>query len=370
MGDRLAKILVVALLVVLGAYLAQPYLDRFFYSASTPRASSRAAACPRSSARRSNCSSASRPPWCRSSAAPARCEALPAEGENGAAQSGTGFVWDAAGHIVTNDHVVEGAGASRCGSPPARCCGRSIVGTAPNYDLAVLRVGRCADRCRRRLPIGTSDDLKVGQSVFAIGNPFGLDQIADHRHHQRAQAPAADQRRPRDRQRDPDRRRHQSRQFRRPAARLGRARDRRQHRHHLAVRDERRASASPSRSMSSTASFRRSSATATCRRPGSASSPPTRRRQRARASKAWSSCASVPGSSGRARRPARRRPDRRASSATSSSGGTASRCAGWRDLTDELERVGVGKRVDAGRCKRDGRETTVEVDVMDIGRRR
>ena len=50
-----------------------------------------------------------------------------------------------------------------------------MVGTAPNYDLAVLASGVRAGR-RPAIPIGTSADLKVGQSAFAIGNPFGLDQ--------------------------------------------------------------------------------------------------------------------------------------------------------------------------------------------------
>jgi 2-alkenal reductase len=50
-----------------------------------------------------------------------------------------------------------------------------VVGTAPNYDLAVLRLGRAGD-LPPPIAIGTSADLKVGQAAFAIGNPFGLDQ--------------------------------------------------------------------------------------------------------------------------------------------------------------------------------------------------
>src|SRR5258708_38551857 len=101
--------------------------------------------------------------------------ALPSEDENVPAQSGTGFVWDAAGDIVTNDHVVEGTSSLAVRLASGQVLPAKIVGTAPNYDLAVVRV----DNTRALPPpiaIGTSDDLKVGQWVFAIGNPFGLDQ--------------------------------------------------------------------------------------------------------------------------------------------------------------------------------------------------
>ena len=239
MGDRVTKIVVVALLVVLGVYLAQPYVDRLLFSASTSRTVE-----PRGSARRHRThvdrtsSSALRRPWCRSSArAPARSRlrnprARTARPSRAPASSGT--------RPVTSSPTItwsRAPAASPCAWQPVRCCGRSIVGTAPNYDLAVIRV----DNTRSLPPpiaIGTSDDLKVGQWVFAIGNPFGLDQTLDHRHHQRAQAPPAHQRRTRDHQRDPDRCCHQSRQFRRSAARLRGTRDRRQHRDPVAVRDQ------------------------------------------------------------------------------------------------------------------------------------
>ena len=88
--------------------------------------------------------------------------------------TGSGFVWDRAGHIVTNNHVVARAaeiGVALGGEEqpiPAR-----LVGTAPWADLAVLKL---ADPPVDLQPIsvGTSSDLAVGQSVYAIGNPFGL----------------------------------------------------------------------------------------------------------------------------------------------------------------------------------------------------
>src|SRR5260370_27044286 len=97
------------------------------------------------------------------------------EAENGLAQSGSGFVWDGAGHIVTNDHVVEGTSSLAVRFASGQVLRAQVVGTAPNYDLAVIRV----DNPRSLpppIPIGPSDDLKVGHWLFAIGNPFGLDQ--------------------------------------------------------------------------------------------------------------------------------------------------------------------------------------------------
>jgi len=175
MGDRLTKIVVVALLVVLAVYVGQPYVDRLLFSASAPRAVE-----PRgnlSDLERSTIALFERdsPSVVQVVARAAALETSPSEGEGGQAQSGTGFVWDAAGHIVTNNHVVEGTEAVAVRFASGRVSRATIVGTAPNYDLAVLRVNDT-----KSLPppiaIGTSEDLKVGQSVFAIGNPFGLDQ--------------------------------------------------------------------------------------------------------------------------------------------------------------------------------------------------
>lgn len=93
----------------------------------------------------------------------------------GGASSGTGFVWDDAGDIVTNNHVVQQARAVAIRLASGRVARTTLVGTAPNYDLAVLRI-TAAGRLPPPVALGSSADLKVGQSAFAIGNPFGLDQ--------------------------------------------------------------------------------------------------------------------------------------------------------------------------------------------------
>ena len=87
--------------------------------------------------------------------------------------TGSGFIWDANGHIVTNRHVVAGASAARVRLSDGRDLDASLVGVSAGHDLAVLKVK--LSTLPQALPLGSSADLRVGQSTFAIGNPFGLD---------------------------------------------------------------------------------------------------------------------------------------------------------------------------------------------------
>jgi len=87
--------------------------------------------------------------------------------------TGSGFVWDEFGHIVTNYHVIEGAQKVQVRMDSGDSINATFVGAAPDYDLAVIRL-RDKFGHGRPIPIGTSNDLQVGQSVFAIGNPYGL----------------------------------------------------------------------------------------------------------------------------------------------------------------------------------------------------
>ncbi len=88
--------------------------------------------------------------------------------------TGSGFVWDEQGHIVTNYHVIKGVRSARVGLWDQRAYDAEIIGASPEHDLAVLRI-RVPTSRPIPLPIGTSHDLRVGQKVLAIGNPFGLD---------------------------------------------------------------------------------------------------------------------------------------------------------------------------------------------------
>ena len=91
------------------------------------------------------------------------------------AGTGSGFIWDDAGHVVTNFHVVQGANGAQVTLWNHKTYAADLVGVAPNYDLALLRIHAPASELRP-IPIGESGNLQVGQKVFAIGNPFGLDQ--------------------------------------------------------------------------------------------------------------------------------------------------------------------------------------------------
>lgn len=97
------------------------------------------------------------------------------EGGGAGAASGTGFIWDNDAHVVTNNHVVQNGSEVAVRFASGEVAQAEIIGVAPNYDLAVLRI-----KSARKLPppvaLGSSSELKVGQSAFAIGNPFGLDQ--------------------------------------------------------------------------------------------------------------------------------------------------------------------------------------------------
>lgn len=88
--------------------------------------------------------------------------------------TGSGFIWDDAGHVITNFHVIEGASEATVKLADGRSFKAALVGASPAHDIAVLKIGVGFKR-PPPVPVGTSGDLKVGQKVFAIGNPFGLD---------------------------------------------------------------------------------------------------------------------------------------------------------------------------------------------------
>lgn len=175
--DRSVRYILFAVVLVLAAMLAQPWIQQQFYSATTPRAIE-----PRGDLAE----------WERTTIAifdrvsPSVVQVAGRAGgdtfagadpdeQNGGAQTGTGFVWDAAGHIVTNNHVVQGATEIAVRLANGDVARAQVTGLAPNYDLAVLRISGVRT-LPPPIPIGSSADLKVGQAAFAIGNPFGLDQ--------------------------------------------------------------------------------------------------------------------------------------------------------------------------------------------------
>ncbi len=93
-------------------------------------------------------------------------------GDSGGAQ-GTGFIFDTDGHVVTNQHVVEGSTNIEVDFPSGIKLPGHVLGTDPDSDLAVIAVDGLTGSVQP-LPLADSDAVQVGESVVAIGNPFGL----------------------------------------------------------------------------------------------------------------------------------------------------------------------------------------------------
>jgi S1-C subfamily serine protease len=88
--------------------------------------------------------------------------------------TGSGFIWDDQGRIVTNYHVIRGAQEALVRLGDQRSYQARLVGASPEHDIAVLQID-VGDDLPPPIPVGSSSDLQVGQTVLAIGNPFGLD---------------------------------------------------------------------------------------------------------------------------------------------------------------------------------------------------
>tara|TARA_B100000902_G_scaffold139661_1_gene137739 strand:- start:37 stop:1182 length:1146 start_codon:yes stop_codon:yes gene_type:complete len=91
------------------------------------------------------------------------------------AGTGSGFIWDSAGHIVTNYHVIKGADEAKITLWDQSTWDAKLVGAEPDKDLAVLKI-KAPDKRLKPIKIGESKNLLVGQNAYAIGNPFGFDQ--------------------------------------------------------------------------------------------------------------------------------------------------------------------------------------------------
>ena len=149
--------------------------------------------------------------------------------------SGSGFLWDAQGNIVTNNHVIEGAQriAVSFGGDTSQTA--TVVGTDPVNDLAVIKVDSVPEGVRP-LELGASTGLKVGQTAIVIGNPFGQFERTMTQGIVSAVNRTLQTDSDRPARRHPDRRGDQSRQLRRPAAGFAWPADRRELRHLLADR--------------------------------------------------------------------------------------------------------------------------------------
>jgi putative serine protease PepD len=96
-------------------------------------------------------------------------------GGQSSSAEGSGFVYDTAGHVVTNDHVVQGASSVKVHFASGKTYTATVVGTDPSTDLAVLKVAAPSSELHP-LALGDSSAVQVGDGVVAIGSPFGLQQ--------------------------------------------------------------------------------------------------------------------------------------------------------------------------------------------------
>lgn len=170
-GDRLARIAFIWVLLLLTAWVLEPYVIAWRFAADTPRAIT-----PRGSLSELEKTTIAVYRQASPSVVHVYATGQPAfRGAREVLQTGSGVIWDEAGDIVTNDHVVRGQtefGVRLTNGPLLEA---RLIGTAPNYDLAVLRLVRTRTALHP-ISLGSSANLLVGQSVFAIGNPYGLDQ--------------------------------------------------------------------------------------------------------------------------------------------------------------------------------------------------
>ena len=172
MRDRFLRAVLLVLLAVVIVVLARPYIDEALFAAKTPRPIE--ARGDLAEIERLNVEIFQR-------ASPSvvqiagRVGGVSQLGSQQGVKSGSGFVWDRAGNVVTNNHVVENVQDLQVRLASGQVTRADVVGTAPSYDLAVIRLGSVGS-LPPPLAIGSSADLKVGQFAYAIGNPFGLDE--------------------------------------------------------------------------------------------------------------------------------------------------------------------------------------------------
>jgi 2-alkenal reductase len=163
-------LVLLALVVLIAAFVAEPYLRDFVYTAAAPRPIEPRGAL--SDVERTTISIFDRD---SPSVVQIAGEVTSSETGRAGTQTGSGFVWDGAGHIVTNNHVVQGASGLSVRLSTGEVSRAEVVGTAPNYDLAVVKI-TIGGKLPPPLPLGSSSDLRVGQATYVIGNPFGLDE--------------------------------------------------------------------------------------------------------------------------------------------------------------------------------------------------
>lgn len=173
LGDRFWRIAAVVALIIGGLLVGERYFRVYFLSADQPRAVEPRPDLTAVEQLAAQIYAKTAPSVAYIFTRQPEMPGLPGRTQEQPSGTGSGFVWDRAGHIVTNAHVIEGAAEVRVVIDQGDVLPARVVGTAPWVDLAVLRLVNPPSNLQP-ITVGTSSDLVVGQLVFAIGNPFGL----------------------------------------------------------------------------------------------------------------------------------------------------------------------------------------------------
>lgn len=175
MMNRFLGIAIFWLLVLATAFVAEPYLVAWWFSARSPRTITPHADLTETERTTIKLFQTVSPSVVYVFARTKPQNLFTQGQEESEVQTGTGIVWDAAGHVITNYHVIKGSDQFAAHLPSGESVRVRVVGTAPTYDLAVLQLERIPSPLYP-IALGSSADLQVGQSAFAIGNPYGLEK--------------------------------------------------------------------------------------------------------------------------------------------------------------------------------------------------
>ncbi|MGY4183243.1 S1C family serine protease [Bradyrhizobium sp. USDA 4459] len=175
MPIRFLRVVIAWVLVLATLWVLQPYLSALWFSASAPRTVTPRADLARNEQATIRLFREVSPSVVHVFARGKPSTTMFSDDQDSVVQSGSGIIWDVAGHVITNNHVISGTGQIGVRLTSGEFVGAHVVGAARNYDLAVLQLERPRSALRP-IAVGRSADLQVGQSTFAIGNPYGLDQ--------------------------------------------------------------------------------------------------------------------------------------------------------------------------------------------------
>jgi 2-alkenal reductase len=175
MSTRFTRIAVICALLLAGLFVAEPYLIAWRFSATEPRTIAPRAELTETERTTIKLFQTVSPSVVYVYARTNPQDFLQREPQESDVQAGTGIVWDTAGHVITNYHVIKGADQFAVHLNSGESVPVRVIGSAPNYDIAVLQLER-TDVSLHPIALGKSSDVQVGQSAFAIGTPYGLEQ--------------------------------------------------------------------------------------------------------------------------------------------------------------------------------------------------